>query len=45
MYQLVNENVVKRVSDGAFIPCDPNNYDYQMYLAWIDNGNKPLPAQ
>jgi hypothetical protein len=24
-----------RASDGAFIPCDLGNMDYQAFLAWI----------
>ena len=36
-------NCVKR-SDGAFIPFDPANTDYQQYLAWCAEGNQPLPA-
>jgi hypothetical protein len=49
MYQLFktpsNEfNVVKRLSDNAFIPFDPANTDYQEYLKWLAEGNEPLPA-
>ena len=28
-----------RKEDGAFIPFDPQNKDYQDYLAWVAEGN------
>jgi len=35
---------VYRLSDGAWIPFVEENADYQAYLKWISEGNKPLPA-
>ena len=43
MYKLIKYlgiiNSVQRLSDGAFIPFDPANTDYQAYLEWVDEGN------
>lgn len=41
----VCDNMVQRVSDGAVIPFDPDNTDYQQYLAWLAEGNQPQPAE
>ena len=35
---------VMRIRDGALIPFDPDNRDYQDYLKWLEEGNKPEPA-
>jgi hypothetical protein len=32
-----------RLPDGAVIPHDPDNSDYQYFLAWCEAGNQPLP--
>jgi hypothetical protein len=37
-------NAVIRTTDGASIPFDPDNTDYQAYLKWVAEGNQPQPA-
>ena len=36
-------DIIVRDEDQAFIPADPDNVDYQEYLAWLDEGNQPTP--
>jgi hypothetical protein len=43
-YQLFELGLVKRLTDNAFIPFAEGNTDYQQYLAWLAEGNEPLPA-
>jgi hypothetical protein len=44
MYQLTQGDTILRLTDNAFIPNDPGNRDYAAYLAWLEEGNTPLPA-
>jgi hypothetical protein len=50
MYKLIKEpiagteTIIQRLTDGAFIPFDPANTDYQAFLRWCDEGNVPEPA-
>ena len=37
--------IVKRLSDNAIIPFDPDNTDYQAYLKWVAEGNTPQEAE
>lgn len=42
MYQFLSNqynkpsSCVRRIADGACIPFDPSNSDYQAYLKWLD---------
>jgi hypothetical protein len=42
-YQTKQTNVI-RLLDGASIPFDPANTDYQAYLKWVSEGNTPEQA-
>jgi len=43
MLGLTEITSVIRTTDGACIPFDPANTDYQEYLKWVAEGNEPLP--
>jgi len=38
------QHSVIRTTDGACIPFAPDNTDYQTYLAWLEEGGVPTPA-
>ena len=40
----VRTDQIKRISDGAWIPFDEENRDYQDYLAWVAEGNTAAAA-
>lgn len=42
MYKLTPNSI--RRDDGAYIPYDDGNKDYQAYLAWVASGNSPEPS-
>jgi len=50
MYKLIKDlltqqvNSVQRIADGATIPFDQANKDYQAYLKWVAEGGVPTPA-
>jgi hypothetical protein len=44
MFGQTEPSSIIRIIDGACIPFDPANTDYQEYLKWVAEGNTPLPA-
>ena len=43
MYQLTNGTTIIRTIDGACIPADEGNADFQAYQVWLAAGNTPDP--
>ncbi len=39
-----NQQAIIRTTDNVCIPFAPDNADYQKFLAWLEAGNTPLPA-
>ena len=47
MYKLFKNNdgdITGAFKNNTFIPLDPANTDYQVYLEWLAEGNTPEPA-
>jgi len=40
----VNNQVIKRVEDNAYIPFADGNVDYEEYKQWLAEGNVPDPV-
>ncbi len=38
-------DMIRRDADGAIIPADPQNIDWQAYQAWLEAGNTPAPVE
>lgn len=45
MTKEISNDVIRRLPDGASIPNDLENTDWQAYLAWLAEGNTPLPPE
>lgn len=50
MYKIIKNrdgqaDSVIRLADGACIPFDPANTDAQQFAKWLQEGNKPAPAE
>jgi hypothetical protein len=44
MYRVIKTEIsesINRLDDGAWIPADIDNRDYQQYLEWLAEGNEP----
>jgi hypothetical protein len=41
---ITNEDAGVILDGHTAIPFNPDNTDYQQYLAWLAAGNTPLPA-
>lgn len=52
MYQVITttflgqpDTVIRRMADGATIPFDPANSDASEFAKWLQEGNRPEPAE
>ena len=40
----VRHDMTRRAADGAYIPADPLNTDWQAYRDWLEAGHVPAEA-
>ena len=45
MFEGIEVTSVLRLSDNAFIPFDPANTDAVEFAKWMQEGNRPEPAE
>lgn len=51
MYKLIKDRftgevtTIEKIDEKMFIPVSEANMDYQAYLAWLNDGNIPEPAE
>ena len=42
--EFIEQSSIRRLQDGAIVPFNVELPDYHDYLAWLAEGNEPLPA-
>lgn len=47
VFDVVTNTIIKENDDGSVTSFGeyPDNTDYQQYLAWLEAGNTPIPAE
>lgn len=44
MYKIINDSIIQRLADGAYIPRDEANTEYQEFMEWERTGGVIEPA-
>lgn len=44
MFKIINDKIIQRLNDGAFIPRVADNSDYKSFLDWEREGGIAQPA-
>jgi hypothetical protein len=45
IFEGMEPTTIQRLSDNAFIPFDPANTDAAEFAKWLQEGNRPEPAE